>query len=71
MGPSVDQVWESGGVGVDKYRYGYDADGDVLWKQNAGAAASGVGLDEIYSYDGLSRLITANRGTSSPTTGKS
>ena len=35
---AVDQVFKSGDVTVDEYKYGYDADGDRLWKQNAGPA---------------------------------
>ncbi len=60
-GRVVDQLWQSGGVTVDEYKYGCDADGDVLWKQNAGPGATD--LDELYSYDGLNRLTAMQRGT--------
>ena len=56
----VDQVWQSGGI-VDRYQYGYDAAGNRLYKKNAGPGASG--LDELYSYDALYRLIATQRGT--------
>ena len=46
---------------VDEYKYGCDADGDVLWKQNAGPGATD--LDELYTYDGLNRLTAMQRGT--------
>jgi hypothetical protein len=58
-GRIVDQVWQSGGVAVDEYRYGYNQDGNVLWKQNATAS----GLDELYTNDALGRLTEVQQGT--------
>jgi RHS repeat-associated protein len=70
FGRVVNQDWNmysnSGGVltslgTLDGYTYGYDADGNVQWKQNVGQGATG--LDELYTYDNLGRLTNVERGT--------
>ena len=47
---------------LDEYKYGYDSQGDVLWKQNVTADNAGVELDESYTYDYLGQLTAAYRG---------
>jgi len=75
-GRVVDQLWETAGENptvLDEYKYTYDADGDVTSRVNATDAA----LSELYGYDNLGRLTSAQRGTLSsdgqsvatPTTG--
>ena len=44
---------------TDDFAYGYDADGNVLYKSN-GVNAN---FSELYAYDSLNRLTTFNRGT--------
>jgi YD repeat-containing protein len=61
FGRVVDQRWivTSTGTATDRFQYGYDRDGNVLWKNNLVDAAFG----EVYSYDGLSQLASFARGT--------
>ena len=61
---SLIRSWKTGGLSgtsVDEYKYGYDADGNATYRQNAGIDAAA--LDEFYQYDGLNRLDFAQRGT--------
>jgi RHS repeat-associated protein len=77
FGRVVDQNWiklSSGvwtGVSTDRFQYGYDRDGNVLFKNNlmdstfselyhANASASG---DDNTAYDNLNRLVAFQRGT--------
>ncbi len=56
----VDQRWINGsGTSVDRYQYGYDRDGNVLYKLNVVNTA----LSELYSYDGLNQIASFARGT--------
>jgi RHS repeat-associated protein len=59
------QEWSAGGTGtaLDEYIYAYDADGNVVSKQNAVADAVGAGLDETYLYNGMNELTSITRGT--------
>ena len=60
FGRVVDQKWvNSSGTAVDEYQYGYDRDGNVLYKLNTVSTAN----SELYSYDNLNRLATFERGT--------
>ena len=60
FGRVVDQKWvTSGGTVKDEYQYGYDEDGNVLWKLNDLSADN----SELYSYDNLNRLVEFQRGT--------
>ena len=62
FGRIVDQLWANdAGTVLDEYKYGYDADGNVLWKQNATPGASG--LDELYTYNAMNELTSETRGT--------
>jgi RHS repeat-associated protein len=60
FGRIEDQKWvNTSGDAVDEYRYGYDRDGNVLWKENVLNAA----CSEVYTYDLLNRLTSYQRGT--------
>ncbi|MBO0699083.1 MAG: RHS repeat protein, partial [Zavarzinella sp.] len=60
FGQVVDDRWTtSGGTAADRFGYGYDPDGNRLYKENL--------LDptrsELYAYDGLNQLKNFDRGT--------
>jgi RHS repeat-associated protein len=61
FGRVVEQNWYDAATGTstDDFLYGYDADGDVLYRQNAVDAA----FSELYQYDGLNQLTGYQRGT--------
>src|SRR5262249_3325453 len=60
FGRVVDQRWIDGsGADVDRYQYGYDADGNVNYKLNTLNTA----LSELYGYDGLGQVTSFARGT--------
>ena len=58
FGRTVDQFYGGDGDLVH-FRYGYDPDGNVLFKQDVLHASD----SELYTYDDLNRLITFQRGT--------
>lgn len=55
----VDQRWNSGTMSLDRFAYGYDRNGNRLYKQNLVDS----GNSELYGYDGLDRLTGMQRGT--------
>ena len=66
FGRVVDQRSVEGGTAVDRFQYGYDADSNVLYKDNLVSSAH----SELYhadgatnGYDGLNRLTSFARGT--------
>jgi RHS repeat-associated protein len=61
FGRVVDQRWlaESGGAVTDRFQYGYDRDGNVLYRANVVNAA----FSELYGYDNLNQLTSFARGT--------
>src|SRR6185437_10000773 len=61
FGRVIDQFWVNGSTGaaVDRNQYGYDQDGDVLYRQNLVDAA----MSELYTYDNLNQLTSFQRGT--------
>ena len=65
-GRVIDQLWHNYGTAgtgtLDEYRYGYDSQGDVLWKQNVTADNAGLKFDESYTYDHLGQLTAAYSG---------
>jgi RHS repeat-associated protein len=77
FGRVVDQRWINGsGTDVDRYQYGYDRDGNRLYKDNKVLSS----LSEVYTYDSLNQIAsyklgTLNSGktdvTGSPTTSQS
>lgn len=67
FGRVVDQRWirSSDNANIDRYTYGYDADSNVLFKQNTANPSD----SELYhadgataGYDGLNRLTAFQRG---------
>ena len=77
FGRIADQRWINGSnTDVDRYQYGYDRDGNRLYKDNKVLSS----LSEVYTYDSLNQIAsyklgTLNSGktdvTGSPTTSQS
>jgi uncharacterized delta-60 repeat protein/RHS repeat-associated protein len=73
FGRVVDQNWTNtfSNTAIDRFKYGYDADSNVLYKQNTVSATnselyhanSTTSGDTNRAYDGLNRLIDFARGT--------
>jgi len=60
FGRIVDQRWINGSnTDVDRYQYGYDRDGNRLYKDNKVIAS----LSEVYTYDSLNQLASYKLGT--------
>jgi RHS repeat-associated protein len=61
FGRVAEQNWYDAATGTstDDFLDGYDADGDVLYRQNAVDAA----FSELYQYDNLNQLTSYQRGT--------
>src|SRR5438309_2092433 len=75
FGRVVDQRWVATATGgtADRYKYGYDGDGNRLYRQNLGPNASTLGLDELYhpnsfggGYDLYNQMTAFYQGTLSP-----
>ena len=64
FGRIVDLRWwnPSTGQDVERIQHGYDLAGNRLWRQNPVAAAMGMNVDELYTYDGVNQLKTFARG---------
>ena len=66
FGRVKDLLWRNYGTSQDvvRIKHGYDRAGNRLWREDAVAAAQTppVHLDELYTYDGINRLIDAVRG---------
>ena len=60
---ATDMVFAENGGNIDEIRAGYDVSGNELWQANPTAAANGVGLDELFTYNALNELTSATRGT--------
>ena len=61
FGRIIGQRWQFYGTptaDVDRYQYGYDQNSNRIWKANTVT----TGLDELYVYDPLNRLVTMQRG---------
>jgi RHS repeat-associated protein len=74
FGRVVDQRWvpTGGGTPLDRFQYGYDADGNALYRANlvTEGLVTPLPFDELYhrttagsGYDGLNRLTDFSRGT--------
>ncbi|SFJ57618.1 RHS repeat domain-containing protein [Planctomicrobium piriforme] len=65
FGRIKDCRWQDYGASADAVRlkYGYDRDSNRLWRQDDVARAASQPFDELYTYDGLQRLQTMQRGT--------
>jgi RHS repeat-associated protein len=61
FGRIVDQNWYNATTqtSTDRFQYGFDANGNVLWRQNVVNTADG----ELYAYDALNQLTGFQRGT--------
>jgi RHS repeat-associated protein len=63
FGRVIDQNWyntnTSTSTSTDRFQYGYDRDGNVLWRNNLVNTAFG----ELYTYDNLNQLTSFQRGT--------
>jgi len=60
FGRVIDQNWTGpGGTSIDRFQYGYDADSNVLFKNNL----VNSNFSELYAYDPLNRLTAFTRGT--------
>jgi RHS repeat-associated protein len=60
FGRIVDQRWINGSnVDVDRFKYGYDRNSNVLYKENI----VNSGLSEVYTYDDLNQLASYKLGT--------
>jgi len=65
FGRVKDLVWRDDGTNSDAVRiqHGYDRASNRLWRKDPVAASFGKRFDELYTYDGLYRLATMQRGT--------
>src|SRR5207237_6530639 len=66
FGRVVNQRWLSSGTVTDRFQYGYDRDGNALYKNNLVSSS----FSELYhangasnGYDGLNQLTNFARGT--------
>jgi RHS repeat-associated protein len=56
----VDQRWINGSnVDVDRFKYGYDRNGNRLFRENVAIAS----LSEVYTYDDLNQIASYKLGT--------
>jgi len=65
FGRNKDNYWYDYGssADVDRVTYGYDRNGNRLYRENTVAAAAGKSFDELYDYDLIDRLKEMGRGT--------
>ncbi len=65
LGRVKDSRWYSTSTNDDlsRIQYGYDRASNRIWRKNPIATANSAEYDWLYTYDGLQRLKTANRGT--------
>ena len=68
FGRIIDLPWSQSSPGdLARLKYGYDLAGNRTFRQDVAATDAEKAFDELYSYDGIQRLIAAARGTfSSP-----
>jgi RHS repeat-associated protein len=64
FGRTVDHHWYNYDAEVDlaRVKHGYDSAGNRLWREDVVAAANSENHDEFYTYDGLDRLTSFDRG---------
>jgi RHS repeat-associated protein len=65
FGRTTRQAWDKYSPSfatLDQINYGYDYEGNRLWREDVVAASNSVNQDEYYTYDGLQRLATFQRG---------
>jgi len=59
FGRVMDFNWTNGSGSIVRYEYGYDADSNVLYKEDL----VNSGLSELYGYDALNQINSMGRGT--------
>jgi RHS repeat-associated protein len=61
FGRVVDQRWinTSTNATVDRYKYGYDQDGNRVWENNLTSSTA----DQLFTYDGLNQITHFQQGT--------
>ena len=64
FGRNKDNYWYDYGssTDIDRIKYGYDRNGNRLYRENTVAASYGKSFDEHYGYDLIDRLKTMDRG---------
>jgi RHS repeat-associated protein len=64
FGRIKDSYWRDYGssADVDRIKYGYDRNGNRLWRENPVATANSAFFDELYQYDRIDRLKHMERG---------
>lgn len=64
FGRIKDNYWRDygGAADVDRIKYGYDRNGNRLWRENVVARSLGEDYDEKYTYDLIDRLKRMKRG---------
>ncbi|MBC8873387.1 MAG: RHS repeat-associated core domain-containing protein [Planctomycetes bacterium] len=64
FGRIKDSYWYDYGssTDVDRIKYGYDRNGNRIWRENTVAASYGKHFDELHNYDLIDRLKTMDRG---------
>ncbi|MCA9211831.1 MAG: RHS repeat-associated core domain-containing protein, partial [Planctomycetales bacterium] len=64
FGRIKDQFWDGYGstADVSRIKHGYDYAGNRLWREDVIAANNYQHHDELYTYDGLHRLVDFQRG---------
>ena len=64
FGRNKDNLWHNYNTStdVDRIKYGYDRNGNRIWRENTVAAANGNDFDELYGYDLINRLKGMGRG---------
>jgi len=65
FGRVKDCYWYNYGTStdVDRIKYGYDRNGNRIWRENTVAASHGKDFDELHTYDLIDRLKTMDRGS--------
>ena len=61
---ATDMVFaDLGGANLDELKYGYDVSGNNLWEAQPTATANGAALDQLFGYDALNEVTSAEQGT--------
>lgn len=62
FGRVIDLQWNQGSTELVRLKYGYDRVGNRLYRRDEAARSNSAKFDELYSYDGLNRLVEFDRG---------
>jgi len=65
FGRTIDHTWRNyaNATNLVQLKHGYDRNANRLYRRDEIARSSSAGLDQLYTYDGLDRLIDMERGT--------